>query len=78
VIHIFFRSEVLLVHLIMLNFMCLHHVFCGSLGPTKFDIGFPVLDIFENIHLLLILKCHLHYLGLSFIANFACDMSNVV
>ena len=40
----------------------------------KFDIGFIAPYILQNIHLLLIMKSVVHYLGLPLIAIFSCDM----
>ena len=67
------QSEVVPVHLALLNFICLHDMLCGSLGMIKLDIGLVVLYFFENL-LLLILKCIVHYLGLPLIIVFAYDM----
>ena len=73
VIHIF-QSEVLLVHMALLNSMCLYNMLCGSFKVIKFDIELVVLYFFENLLFLLILKCFVHYLGLSLIVILACDM----
>ena len=54
--------------------MCLHDMLCGSLGVIKLDVELVVMYFFENIHLLLILKFIVHYLGLPLIAILACDM----
>jgi len=48
VIHIS-QSEVLLVHLALLNFMCLYDMHCGYLGVIKFNIELVVLYFFENL-----------------------------
>ena len=68
------KSEVLPVHLALLNSMCLHHMLCGSLGVIKFDIKLVVLYVFKNLPLLLIWKCLARHLGLPLIAILACDM----
>jgi len=60
------------VHLALFNFMCLHDILYGSLEVIKFDIELVVIYFFENIHLLLFLKCFVHYLGLSLIDILAC------
>jgi len=62
---IFPQSEVVPVHLALLNFMCLHDMLCGSLGVIKFVIELVVMYTFENIHVLLILKCFVHYFGVA-------------
>ena len=59
------KSEVLPVYLALFNSMCSHDVLCCSLEVIEFDVELMILYFFENIHLLLILKCILHYLGLS-------------
>ena len=43
-------------------------------GLSNFDVEFVVMYFFENIHLLLILKCIVHYLVWPLIAIFAYDM----
>jgi len=43
-------------------------------GVIKFDGKLMVIYYFRNIHLLLISKCLLHYLGLSLIDILACDV----
>jgi len=72
VIHTFFKSELLSVHLVLLNFMCLHDMLGGSLEPIKFDIEFMEPYAFSKIFTLifLILKCLVQYLGLSLIIIF--------
>jgi len=69
----FLKSEVLSVHLALLNLTCLHDVLCGSLGVIKFAIELLIIYFFENIHLLLVLKCLVHYLQLPLINIFAYD-----
>ena len=54
--------------------MCLHDMLCSSLGVIKFDIELVILYFFENLLFFLILKCFVHYLGLSLIVILACDM----
>jgi len=54
--------------------MYLHDMLCGSLGVIKFDIELVVMYLFENIHLLLILKYFVHYLGLPLIGILARDI----
>jgi len=66
------KSDILLVHLALFNFMWLHDVFYGSLGLIKFDIKLVVSYFFKNL-LFLILKCHTCYLGLPLIAILACN-----
>jgi len=48
VIYTFFKSEVLLIHLVLLNSMCLHAIVCGTLRAIKFDIGFMVPYLCNN------------------------------
>jgi len=58
----------------LLNFMCLHALLCSSVELIKFDIDFTVSCFFflpENVNLLLILKCLVHYLGFSLIVILA-------
>jgi len=71
---IFPKSEVLPVHLALLNLMCLCDMLCSSLGVIKFDIELVELYFFENLLFLLILKCFVNYLGLPLIVILACDM----
>jgi len=54
--------------------MCLHNMLCGSLGVINFDVELGVLYLFENLLILLILKCIAHYLVLPLIAIVACDI----
>jgi len=68
------KSDILLVHLALFNFMWLHDVFYGSLGLIKFDIKLVVSYFFKNLLLFLILKSFVHYSGLPLLAIFACDM----
>ena len=58
----------------IINSMCLHDVLCSSLGVIKFDVELVVMYFFENIHLLMMLKCFAHYLELLLIDILACDM----
>ena len=67
------KSDVLPIHMALLNSMCLHDILCGSFVVIKFDIELVVLYFFENLPLL-ILKCFAHYLGLLLIDILACDM----
>jgi len=53
---------------------CLNDVIFGYLGVIKFDIGFVFSFVFKNIHLLSMLKCLVHYLGLLVINILACDV----
>ena len=39
--------------------------FVDPLGATEFDIELKVLYFLENLHLLVILKCLVHYLGIA-------------
>jgi len=70
----FSKSEVLPVHLALLNLMCLHDIICDFLGVIKFDIELVALHFFENLLFLLILKCFVHYLGLPLIVILTYDM----
>jgi len=70
----FSQIEVLPFHLALFNFMCLHNMLCGSLGVINFDVELGVLYLFENLLILLILKCIAHYLVLPLIAIVACDI----
>jgi len=58
--------------------MCLCDVVYGSLGVIKFDIELVVVSFFENFHLPVILKCIVHYLGLSLIDIPPSDVLSVV
>jgi len=78
VTHMYPKSEVLPIHLLLLSLMYLHDLFCGPSGVIKFDIGFMVPFFFENIHFLLILKYLVHYLGLSLTTILAYAMLNIV
>ena len=71
---IFPKSEVLPAHLALFNSVCLRDVFWGFLGLIKFDIKLVVSYFFENLLLLLILKCLACYLGLPLITILAWDM----
>jgi len=73
VIHIS-KSEVLPVHLALINSTCLHDMLCGSLGIIKFDIELVVLYFFQNLFLLIILECLARYLGLLVNDILACDL----
>ena len=55
--------------------MCLHDMLCCSLGVINFDVECVVMYFFENIHLFCsILKCFMHYFGLSLIVIHARDV----
>jgi len=49
----------------LLNSMRLHDMHYGSLGVIKFDMELVVFCFFENLLLLLILKCFVHYFGVA-------------